>query len=236
MRNVSHFCRSLCVLTCFFATVLAAAAGFAQETTKSMLTDPRMVVIPSRTQAEIGSDIDNATAAKQLALDRKSQSELRLKQIESTIESKKLALKDVNRRKDEAKKSKNESGIIAAQIETKANEQAVDLLNKLKDLRKAEIEAAQVETEQAEIDISVLQMERELLLKRVAYDSLSASGVDNLTLTTAQQVLRELEVRLLKLQQDQASQTQKLASKQKDIISRRMKLHEAQLKMGMPRA
>ena len=219
-----------------FSLMAGALVAFAQAPGQSMLTDPRMVVIPSRQQAEISGDINNVEQTKQLALDRKVQAENRLREVEAAIDTRKAALQDVNRRKDDAKKAKRESEIIALQIEVKANQQALELLNKLKDLRKTDIETAQVAADQADLEMKSLQMEGELLRKRTEYDSLSIAGADNLTLTTAQQVLRELEVRLLKLQQEQASATQKLASKQKDVVTRRTKLHEAQLKLGMPRA
>jgi len=61
------------------------------------------------------------------------------------------------------------------------------------------------------------------------------SGAGDLTKITNQQVLKELEVRLLKLQKEQADLTQKLAAKQQELIKQRMKLHEAQIKLGMPR-
>ena len=220
----------------FFAILLVATSLYAQNRMQSVLTDQRMVVIPMRSLSEIGTDIDNAMAAKQHALDRRVQTDNRLKEIESAIEAKKTALKDVDRRKDDAKKGKRESELTAQQIETKANQQATDLLERLKDLRKAEIGEAEVAGELADVEIKALRMENELQRKRMEYDSLSAVGVSTLTQSTVQQVLSELEVRLLKLQQDRASATQKLASKQKDIITRRMKLHEAQLKLGMPRA
>ncbi|HPI33359.1 MAG TPA: hypothetical protein PLR32_08605, partial [candidate division Zixibacteria bacterium] len=81
-----------------------------------------------------------------------------------------------------------------------------------------------------------LQLEAELQRKRIEYDSLSTAGASPLSQTAAQQVLGEIEVKLLKLQQEQAGVTQKLASRQKDIVARRIKLHDAQVKLGMPRA
>ncbi len=215
--------------------VLTVPAIDAQEQQQSMLTDPRMVVIPTRTVDEINNDMENARAGKQLADYRRTRAEYRLQQVDGTIESHKVTLGDIDRRKGEAKKAKKETEVMALEIEKKANRQAIDLLDKLKDLRKSEVEEAKTDAELTEIDLSALQLETELVRKRAEYDSLYMAGAGDLTLTTSQQVLRELEVRLLKLQQQRAEATQKLASKQKDIVSRRMKLHQAQLKLGMPR-
>ncbi len=235
---MKHTCHRLLVLSAlvYGAILLAGVSLSAQDTQQPMLTDQRMVVIPARSMSEIAADIDDANRTKQLAVDRKTQSENRLREIENAIETRKVSLKDTDRKKDDAKKAKRESELIALQIEAKANQQAIDLLNKLKDLRKAEIEEAETETKLSDVEVQVYQLENELQVKRIQYDSLTAAGASDLTRTTAQQVLRELEVRLLKLQNEQAAATQKVASKQKDIVARRMKLHEAQLKLGMPRA
>ena len=216
--------------------ILAAATGSAQEPARSGAVDSRMVVIPMRSVAEVTADIDNATMVKEMAAAPKAQAEGRLKEIELTIEQKQTALKDVDRRKGEAKKGQRQSEVIALDIEKKVEQQAIDLLKRLKDLRKAEIEQAQVEGELAERRIGVLQLEAELQRKRIEYDSLSTAGASPLSQTAAQQVLGEIEVKLLKLQQEQAGVTQKLASRQKDIVARRIKLHDAQVKLGMPRA
>jgi chromosome segregation ATPase len=226
----------------FASTMVAGTLMFippqisAQQQSQSILTDPRMVVIPTRTQDEVSNDIDNAKATQQLAEYRREQAEGRLKQVDETIDGRKKMMGEVDRRKDEAKKSKKQSELIALDIEKKANQQAIDLLNKLKDLRRTEVDEANADAELAKVEFSALELETELIRKRMEYDSLAASGAGDLTLSTTQQVLRELEIRVLKLQQQQAEATQKVASRQKEIIARRMKLHEAQLKLGVPRA
>ncbi len=232
----SHTVRALLAVFVTAGILLSLSANLvAQEQQQSMLTDPRMVVIPTRTFDEINNDADNAKASKSLAELRRQQAEERLRQVDGTIDSRKKMLSDVDRRKNEAKKAQRASELIALDIEKKANQQAVGLLNKLKELRKTEAEESKAEAELADVEFQTLQLESELVRKRNEYDSMATAGTGDLTLTTAQQVLRELEIRVLKLQQQQAEATQKVASKQKDIISRRMKLHEAQLKLGMPR-
>ncbi|SYZ74782.1 exported hypothetical protein [Candidatus Zixiibacteriota bacterium] len=218
------------------AVLLVAAVAGAQNQPASVLNDSRMVVIPVRGLSEIASDIDNAMAYKQHAMDRKSQADNRLTEIDGALETRKAANKDIDRRKSEAKEAKRESEAIALDIEKKVNQQAMELLNRLKDLRKAEIEEAKLATDMADAEIKALQLENELQDKRIEYDSLVAAAASTLTQTTSQQVLRELEKKLLKQQEEHAGAMQKLASKQKDIISRRMKLHEAQAKLMMPRA
>ena len=113
--------------------ILAAATGSAQEPARSGAVDSRMVVIPMRSVAEVTADIDNATMVKEMAAAQKAQAEGRLKEIELTIEQKQTALKDVDRRKGEAKKGQRQSEVIALDIEKKVEQQAIDLLKRLKE-------------------------------------------------------------------------------------------------------
>lgn len=222
-------------LLLLIAIILFGISVYAQDRVQSILTDPRMVVIPERGQDQISTDIDNAKATRQLAQDRKVQADARLKEIESAIDARKDELKATEKRKEDAKKGKRESESIALQSEIKATKQAVDLLMRLKELRKAEIDEAKVCSDLSEVEIRLYEMEKELQGKRVEHATQVISGAGDLTRITNQQVLKELEVRLLKLQKEQADLTQKLASKQQELIKQRMKLHEAQLKLGMPR-
>jgi len=95
-----------------------------------------MVVIPARSMDEIATDIDNAKATKQLALNREAQADNRIREIESSIETRESSLKDIDRRKDDAKNGKRDPELIALQIESKVSKQAIDLLKRLRDLRK----------------------------------------------------------------------------------------------------
>lgn len=236
MNSLRSTLRPRCLLVALCAVIVAFTSAYPQYRSQSMAMDPRMVVIPWRTSAEIDSDIESAQIGKRIALDRKIRADTRAREIEMYIGTRGEASKDIDRRKDDAKKGDRAPELIALQNEAKANKQAIDLLKRLKDLRKAEIEEAQAEADRTDLDIRMLQMEKELLSKRTEYDALLASGVGDLTLSAAQQVLRALEVRLLELQKERASASEKLASKQKDIVNRRMKLYDAQVKFGMPRA
>ncbi len=235
MKLTGVMLKSATVRILVLAVILAAnsaSAQYAQERAQTIPADPRMIVIPARSLQEISNDIDNATADKQLALNRNIQAVNRLNEIEFAIETRELSIRDINRRKDDAGNINHDSEEASLKIEAKANKEAIDLLKRVKDLRKAEIEVAKAEEEHADMTIRVFQMESELQSKRIEYNWLSMSSVGDLTQNTAHQVLRGLEVNLLKLQQDLAKETQEVASKQKDVVGRRMKLHEAQLKFG----
>ena len=235
MKSLGHTVKSLGLPALLAVILLPVVAAYAQEAPGVALSDPRMVVIPARSTQEVTTDIDNAEATRQLALSRKVQASARLDDIQRAIKTRETSLKDIDRRKDDAKKGKRESEQASLKIESGANKDAIDLLKRLRDLRKAELDEAGAEAEHAGISIRSLQLESQLQDKRVQYNWQSIGTVGGLTQNTAQQVLGELEVQLLKLQNDLASATEKLASKQKDVVSRRMKLHDAQLKLGMSR-
>lgn len=213
--------------------VFAATAGYAQNPYWKSQADPQMVVIPVRSMQEITSDLDNAMANKQLAMSRNAQAINRLDEIARSIQDREVSIEDIERRKDNAKDNKRDSEATSLKIESKANEQAIDLLERLKDLRKAEIEVAKVEEDYADLTIRAFQMEGDLQGKRSDYDWRSLGNQSNLTYNTASQVISELEVSLLKLQKEMASSMEKLASKQKDVVNQRMKLHKAQFELGM---
>lgn len=219
------------ILSCF-ALLLLASVAFTQDAAPAGTSDPRLAVIPNRTVAEIDNDIDNAQANLSLAKTRRDQMENRLKEINSTLEDYKRSEKDANNKLSNAKKAKRESEVIAANAEKRAFKQASDLLNKLKELRKTEVEATKAEAELSTAQINALQLERELVGKRSEYDSLKAANATTLALSTHQHMLTELETRLLKLQEEQANATKKLADRQKDMVTRRKSLHQAQVKLG----
>jgi len=233
MRRKQETFSSIGSQVLFLLIVLAATAGYAQTTHWPAPADPLMVVIPVRSSHEIATDLENAQAAKQLALDRHTQAVGRLQQIAGAIESRETSIKDMDRREDDAKDTQRSSEEKSLQIQAHANKQAIDLLKRLRALREAEVEVAKAEEDHADITISVFQMEDELQSKRYELNWYSSGGGGNLTKNTESQVIGELEMSLLGLQKDLASATQEVASKQKDVVNRRMKLHEAQLKLGM---
>jgi hypothetical protein len=233
MKSRRKLIQSLSHLTLFTVVVFAATAGYAQNPYWQRQADPQMVVIPVRSMQEITSDLDNAIANKQLAMSRNTQAIDRLDEIARSIQDREASIEYIDHRKDDAKDNKRESEAASLKIESKANKQAIDLLERLRDLRKAEIEVAKVEEDHADLAIRAFQMEGDLQNKRSEYNWQAISNQSDLTHNTANQVISELEVSLLKLQKELASSMEKLASKQNDVVKQRMKLHKAQLKLGM---
>jgi len=221
------------VLIILFAVTLPGHSGYAQQTYWQRQADPQMVVIPVRSMQDITSDLENAIVVKQLAMSRNSQAVARLRAIAGSIEDREALIKDLERRRDAAKDDNHKSEETSLRIESKANEEAIKLLERLRDLRKAEIDEAKVEEERADLNIRVFQLESELQGKRGEYSWQSGGSRIELTHNTAYKVISELEVELLQLQMDLAKSTQELASKQKDVVNRRTKLHEAQQELGI---
>jgi hypothetical protein len=232
MRSNDKTLKLIGSLSLFLAIMLSAVSAYAQAQWP-LPADPLMVVIPVRGIEEIATDLDNAMDTKQLAMYRNAQAVDRLAKIATAIDSREASVDDMNRRKNSAKDNKRDAEETSLKIEAKANKQAVDLLKRLRDLRKTEVEAAKIEEDHADLTIRVFQLESELQSKRSEYGWQSFGGAGDLTQNTAHQVVDELEVSLLKLQEKLANTTKDVASKQKDVVKRRMKLHEAQLKLGI---
>ncbi|GEM_PF-1269563 len=236
MKLTGVMLKSAIVRILVLAVILAANTASAQYTQgrpQTIPADPLMIVIPVRSLEEISNDIDNATADKQLALNRNVQAVNRFNEIELAIETRDLSIKDINRRKDHAGNINRKAEEASLKMEVKANKEAIDLLKRLRDLRRAEVEVAKAEEDYADMTIRCLQTEFELQGKRKEYNWMSTGNADELTQNTANQVILGLEVNLLNLQRDLTDAMQKVTSKQKDAVNRRMKLHEAQLKFGM---
>jgi len=221
------------VLIILFAVTLPGHSGYAQQTYWQRQADPQMVVIPVRSMQDITSDLENAIAVKQLAVSRNSQAVVRLRDIASSIKDREALIQDLDRRRDEAKDNNRKSEETSLKIESEANEKAIKLLERLRDLRKAEIDEAEVGEERADLTIRVFQLESELQGRRSEYNWQSSGSQTQLTHNTAYKVISELEVELLQLQMELAKSTQELASKQKDVVNRRTKLHEAQQELGI---
>ncbi len=220
-------------LSVFLAIALTAVTGYAQGPQRPLPADPQMVVIPVRSAQEIATDLENARVTRELAIHRKEQAVERLRQIAGAIDSRESSIDDINNRTDDARDNQRKSEETSLKIEKKANQQAIDLLKRLKSLREAEVDAAEAEENHADIAIMVLQREGDLQQKRSEYNWPSIASTGDLSRNTAGQVLRELEVDLLDLQKDLANATQEVASKQKKVVEQRVKLHEAQTKLGL---
>lgn len=215
------------------AIVLIANAGYGQGLRRPLPPDPHMVVVPVRSAQEITTDLENAMVTRQLAIHRNEQAVARLQQIAGAIDSRESSIDNIKDRKDDANDDNRKSEEKSLKIEEKANKQAIDLLKRLKSLREAEVDVAKSEEDHADMMIQVLQRESDLQQKRSDYEWPSIAQSGDLTRNTASQVLGELEVDLLKLQKKLASATQNVASKQKKVVEQRMKLHEAQTKLGL---
>jgi len=217
-------------LSVIFAIVLMATTGHAQ---RLLPADPHMVVVPVRSAQDIATDLDNAMVTRQLAISRNSQAVERLSQIAGAIASRESSVDDIKDRKDDARDDNRKADEKSLKIEEKASKQAIDLLKRLRGLREAEVDVAKAEEDHADRLIRVLQLENEMQQKRAENSWPLMTGGGDLTQNTAYQVLNKLEVNLLELQKELASATQKVASKQKDVVDQRMKLHKAQFELGL---
>lgn len=221
----------LATTLCFIAILMFGGLIQAQESAAPSAV-PSLVVVPERPVEAIGKDIENASVSRTLAIEHRTMAESRLKAIEPALNATKDRIKNLDHQKNLAKKGKRESEVMSFEAEKRAAGQVANLYSKLKDVRKAEVEAAEAEVELAEVTERAYQLELELAKKRSERDALILAGASGLERTSSLQVTGDLEAQLLKLQEQQANATKKVADKAKDIVNRRMKLFKEKTKLG----
>lgn len=131
---------------------------------------------------------------------------------------------------DAAKKESNESAKIAAEAEKKSLERQKDLAEKNYDLRKAETDFAKADAAWIAAQVSAGEMEFELAKKRFERDGLIKSGTSGVGLAAVDQVIRDLEMKALEAQKSEADKAGDRADKEKNIVSKRLAILEAQSK------
>ena len=213
-----------------FASVLALSTSVlgAQQTTPTIATAvPAVAVLPSsaadtseivlvaRTTDSIRTEKDRLLGERRDAETRwaglKDQ-ELRLK---ASISEVKVAIDDAGKREKQAKKDKREADRIAAAVDRKRLERALDLIESRYDLRRAESEEARVERDH--LDAAVRADDAELAIAERREQVLP----DDATQRTA---FQELTSRWL-----QALRTR--TARAYDVEDRRFKVVEARIEL-----
>lgn len=233
-KRMSQVLRGYLPLMCLSALgliLVLADAPLAQQTQKY---DPIVEVIPYRSVSEIAKEMDNANAAKQLAQNRRREAEERLSLLEPNIKTRVAQMDEIAAKRELAKRQKKTSEAVAYDAEIRATKSAISMIGRLKELRKAELDAARIQAEMAEQTVQTLQLEIELNKRRAERDSLANTGAGDVAIATATQVIYELEPKLLQAQKKLAEVNQEVSKREREIVSRRMRLYEAHAKLASP--
>ncbi len=193
--------------------------------------DSTIVLIPLRSLDEIQEEINGIKSRSNVATARVPVSEGAEKQAQLLIDPWRKQIELANAKVDAAKSEKNESARIAAEAEKKSLERQKDLAEKNYDLRKAETEFAKAEADWLMAQIKSAELEFELTKKRIERDGLVKSGTAGVGLNAVDQVIRDLEKKVLEAQKDEADKAGNRADKEKSIVSKRLAILESQNKI-----
>lgn len=192
--------------------------------------DSAIVLIPLRSLDEIQGEINAGKSALQVAQARVPVIEGAEKQAQILIDPWRSQIKLAEAKVDAAKKENNESAKIAAEAEKKSFERQKDLAEKNYDLRKAETDFAKADAAWIAAQVSSGEMEFELAKKRFERDGLIKGGTSGVGLAAVDQVIRDLEKKALEAQISEADKAGDRADKEKNIVSKRLAILDAQSK------
>jgi hypothetical protein len=206
---------------------LAVAAGTAQEPPGKPASgdDSYMVLVPPRDIAKIDTDMMAADAALADAISAEAAATMARDNAKASVSAKKGQIADVKRQRDTAKKNGTEANALSLDSSRKALERELDLHNQRAARRDDEIELARRSGELATLDKRMLSFERELTLKRQEESTSTASGPERSSL---RRVILDLESQTLSARVAYADKGVDVASRQKRVAERLLKILEAQ--------
>lgn len=193
--------------------------------------DSGIVLIPVRSLDEIQADIADAKNRLSVAEARVPVVEGAEKQAQMQIDPWTKQIDLVKAKVDVAKSEKNESAKTALEAEKNALERQKSLAENNYDLRKAETDLAKAHSEWIATQLRAWEFEQELAMKRVERDALVKSGTTAIGLAAVDQIVRNLERKTLGAQKDEADKSGNRADKEKNMVSKRIKILETQDKI-----
>jgi len=212
----------------FFACVVLACPVIAIAQTP---LDSGIVLIPLRSLDEIQADIADAKNRLSVAEARVPVVEGAEKQAQMQIDPWAKQIDLVKAKVDVARNEKNESAKTALEAEKNALERQKNLAENNHDLRKAETDLAKAHSEWIATQLRAWEFEQELAMKRIEREALVKSGTTTIGLAAVDQVVRNLERKALGAQKDEADKSGNRADKEKNIVSKRIKILETQDKI-----
>ncbi|MBA3522667.1 MAG: hypothetical protein H0T90_09225 [Gemmatimonadales bacterium] len=194
-------------------TSIGAALGFIE-------------VLPFRGRDRIQPELEAARhAIREAEADERQANELR-GQTKAMVEVRKREISTIDARKKLAEKNKQEAEQVAFEAEKKVVETQKTFLERREALHRAELDAAKASKKLGQSTVRALELEMELSNRRSARSNAPGSAVVTLR---QDNVIREMERRVLEAQRSQADAAKDLAGKDQDIARRRMELFRAQL-------
>lgn len=184
-----------------------------------------MVLVAPRDLSRIDADMMAADAALADAISAEAAATMARDTAKASVSAKKDQIADVKRQRATAKKNGSEANASSLDLSRKALERELDLLDQRAALRNDEIELARRSGELATLDKRMLSFERELTLKRQEESASTAVGPERSSL---RRVVLDLESQALSARVAHADKAVDVASRQKRVAERLLKILEAQ--------
>jgi hypothetical protein len=150
-------------------------------------------------------------------------------QVKAMVQVKKQEVSTLDAQKKLAEKAKNEAEEASFEAEKKDAERHRQFLEKRVSLHHAEKETAKARKDLAEATRKSLELELQLTKRRGERE---AGGSDAAAALRHDNVIRELERKVLDAQRVQADREKQVADRHQDIARRRLELYQAQAAAG----
>jgi hypothetical protein len=213
------------VLGLLAMAVVAHAAQEPASTPPAAGDESYMVLVPPRDVSKIDADMMAADAALADAISAEAAATMARDNAKASVSAKKEQIADVKRQRNAAKKNGSEANASSLDSSRKALERELDLLDQRAALRDDEIDLARKSGELATLDKRMLSFERELTLKRQEESTSTATGLERSSL---RRVILDLESQTLSARIAHADKAVDVASRQKRVTERLLKILEAQ--------
>jgi hypothetical protein len=151
-------------------------------------------------------------------------------QVKAMVQVKKQETSTLDAQKEMAEKAKNEAEVASFEAEKKDAERHRQFLEKRVSLHRAEKETAEARKDLAEATRKSLELELQLTNRQA--ERKRAGATDAAAALRHDNVIRELERKVLEAQRAQADREKQLAERHQDIARRRLELYQAQAAAG----
>jgi hypothetical protein len=188
---------------------------------------PAIRVVPIRSRDDLRRALDDARMHERDAEATLARATDERAQAKARIEVKKRELATIDARRKLADAQKDESAKVALNAEKRAAEAERKLAERLDAVYESEIELAKKSRDLGRADQKALDLELELAERRTERDR--AGQTDPAGVRRLEQVIVELEGRVLEARRDRAGVAKDVAGREQKIAERRIALHKANL-------
>jgi hypothetical protein len=187
-------------------------------------------ILSPRSPDRLRRDIEEARTDQREAEAEYSQQEALEDQVKAMVEVKKQEVSTLDAQRKLAEKSKQEGEVATFEAEKKDAERHKQFLERRVSLHQAEKDAARARKNLAESTQKALELELQLANRRADRDRTATT--DAAATMRHENVIRDLERKVLEAQRAEAEREKQVADKHQDIAKRRLELYQAQVTAG----